>query len=406
MTHSELLKRRILSICYVLCLLALGYVVLRALTYVERAVFLLLASVLLAYLLKPLVAMLHRPLALHIPKGFLMSPQSRAASESYWTVHLLRSGLPWLASIAVVYVLLICLIVIGVSFVVPVVVREFKNLLQHGLPAFEVQLRSVLEQARVWLQVHLPPEAADMVPDYVARFSSQASAWAVTSLNALPPLMGKLFGTVVMVFLVPLLTFYMLMDTENLRHGFMQLFPSNRRADARELVDKIDDVLARYIRGQLAVASIIGVSISVVLQTLGLPYGVLIGIFAGFINLIPYVGTPLGMVPAFLVAFFMPETGGLFKGIVVVVAMWGVFLAEGKIIVPTIVGKSVGLPPLIIIFSLIAGAELLGVPGMLLAVPCAAIARVIVTHLIEKRDRLEAALPSHVFGEREPTNAA
>lgn len=407
MTHSEHLKKRILSICYVLCLLALGYVAIRVLAFVQHAVFLLLTSVLLAYLLKPLVALLHRPVTLHIPKGLFYSREARMKAANYWQVPVLRTGLPWLVSIAVVYAVLICVVVLVISFVVPVVNREFKNLVSQGLPALEVQLRAYLEGGRAWLIDHLPPEAADTVPDYVARFSAQAGGWAVNSLNALPPLMGKLVGAVVMAFLIPILTFYLLMDTESLHHGFMTLFPSNRRADAMELASKIDDVLARYIRGQLAVACIIGTSISIVLHLLGLPYAVLIGIFAGFINLIPYVGTPLGMIPAFLVAFFMPEHGGLIKGCVVVFAMYCVYLAEGKVIVPTIVGKSVGLPPLIIILSLIAGAEVLGVAGMLLAVPTAAVIRVVVTHLLEKRDRVEVTHPHHtLITEHEPTSAA
>lgn len=407
MTHSEYLKKRILSICYVLCLLALGYVIIRVLAFVQHAVFLLLASVLLAYLLKPLVAMLHRPLTLHIPKGLFYTREAREKVANYWQVPVLRTGLPWVVSIIVVYALLICVMVLVISFVVPVVNREFKNLLSQGLPALELQFRAHLESARLWLIEHLPPEAADTVPDYVGRFSAQAGGWAVSSLNALPPLMGKLVGAVVMAFLIPLLTFYLLVDTESLRRGMMMLFPASRRADANELVEKVDDVLSRYIRGQLAVACIIGTSISIVLHLLGLPYAVLIGLFAGFINLIPYVGTPIGMIPAFLVGFFMPEHGGLLKGCIVVFAMYCVYVAEGKVIVPTIVGKSVGLPPLIIILSLIAGAELLGVAGMLLAVPTAAVVRVVTGHLLEKRDRLEATHPTHTLVvEREPTSAA
>lgn len=405
MTHSEFLKKRILSICYVLCLLALGYVALRIVVYIEHAVFLLLAAVLLAYLLKPVVALLNRPLTLQIPKGLLLRREARELRSNYWPVPVLRQGMPWLLSIVVVYALLICLFVLVVSFVVPVVLHEFKNLLSQGLPTLQVQLRAYLDGARTWLIDHLPPEAADTVPDHVARITAQAGSFAVSSLNALPPLMGKLLGAVVMAFLVPLLTFYLLMDSESLHHGFLTLFPVSRRADARELVDKIDDVLARYIRGQLAVACIIGTSISVVLKLLGLPYGVLIGIFAGVVNLIPYVGTPIGMVSAFMVAFFMPE-GGLLKGGIVVLAMYCVYIAEGKVIVPTIVGKSVGLPPLIIIFSLIAGAELMGVAGMLLAVPTAAVIRVVVAHLLEKRDRLEATSTHHFNPEREPTSVA
>jgi predicted PurR-regulated permease PerM len=185
----------------------------------------------------------------------------------------------------------------------------------------------------------------------------------------------------------------------------MVVFPKDRRTEAQELIDKIDDVLGRYIRGQLAVAVIIGCTISIVLRLLGLPYAAIIGLFAGLTNLIPYVGTPIGMVAAFLVAFFMPQ-GGLLKGLIVLFSMYCVYITEGKVIVPTIVGKSVGLPPLVIIFSLIVGAELLAIPGMLLAVPCAAIIRVVIEHFIEKRDRNEGAAAHPFVHSRGPTSAA
>lgn len=397
------LRRRILTVCYVLCLLALAYVILRIVAYIEAAVLLLAAAILLAYLIKPLVTFFHRPITLKLPRRLYFSREAWREPSHYTQVRVLRKGLPWMASILTVYAILICIIVLVVSFVVPLVVHEFKNFLAQGLPTLEAQIRANLEASKAWLIAHLPPEAADTVPLYVAQAGSQLSNWAFNSMHALPPLMGQLLGMAVIIFLVPLLTFYLLLDMEHLRQSIMRLFPATRRTDARELFDKIDDVLGHYIRGQLAVACIIGCTISIVLNLLGLPYAVIIGIFAGFINLIPYVGTPLGMIPAFLVAFFMPVHGGLVKGLVVLLAMYLVYITEGKVIVPTVVGKSVGLPPIVIIFSLIVGAELLGIAGMLLAVPSAAIIRVIVDHYIEKRDRNENVAPLHVLSTREVT---
>lgn len=406
--QTENLKKRILFVCYVLCLLALGYVVLRILAYIGTAVLLLAGSVLVAYLIKPIVSFFSKPVTLRIPRRFFLSRSGWGDPANFWKVPLLRRGLPWVASIILVYVLLICVIVLVVSFVVPLVVREFQNFLNYGVAVLDAKLRANIDEFRVWLYAHLPPEAAEILPDYLnlTRAGAAVSEWAVGSLKAVPQMMGRLVGMIVMAFIIPVLTFYLLVDIDRLREGFLVLFPRERRADVKDLIDKIDDVLARYIRGQIAVACIIGVSISIVLKVLGLPYAVLIGIFAGFINLIPYVGTPLGMIPAFLVAVFMPEHGGLLKGLIVLLSMYCIHITEGKVIVPTVVGKSVGLPPILIIFSLIVGAELLGLAGMLLAVPFASIVRVLVDHFIEKRDRLEGTQPHHFVHGRGPTTAA
>jgi predicted PurR-regulated permease PerM len=377
--QTENLKKRILTVCYVLCLLALGWVFLRVLVFIETAVLMLAGSVLLAYLIKPLVSFFNRPIMLRIPRRLLTSRADWRQPANFVQVRVLGRGLPWVMSIVVVYALLICIIVLIVSFLVPLVAHELRNFLNDGIKVLGEKARVFAQDARIWLMEHLPKEAADAIPNDLSETGAQIGAWAMTSLKGLAPFFGKFVGTVVLLFIVPVLTFYLLVDIDRLRRGFLLLFPSHRRSDVGELIDKVDDVLASYIRGQ--------------------PYAVLIGIFAGLINLIPYVGTPLGMVPAFLVACFMP-TGGLVKGLIVLLCMYCVHITEGKVIVPTVVGKSVGLPPIVILFSLIVGAETLGLPGMLIAVPCTAIVRVIAQHYIARRDSQDGMQPHHFVQSR------
>ncbi len=392
--HSESLKKRILVVIYILSLVALGWVVLHILSYIGAAVMVLACSVLLAYLLKPLVTMFHRPMSLSIPRRFMLRQEDRLKEDNYVKIHLRSRGLSWGASIIVVFVCLIVVAVLVVSLLVPPTVREFRNFVSNGLPLLRTQITTRVADTRAWLSVHLPKEAAEAMPEHINQAGEQVSAWATSSVRSLPPLMGRFVGGVVLLFFVPVLTFYLLLDIDTLYRGFLVMFPVHRRDDVRELAGKIDEVLGRYIRGQLLVAVIVGTAIAIVLKSLGLPYAIIIGCFAGTINLIPYVGTPLGMIPAFLIAVFMPVHGGVLKGFIVLFSMYCVFLTEGKVIVPTVVGKSVGLPPLIIFFSLIVGAELLGLPGMFLAVPTASITRVVIAHYIDKRDREDSNHPS------------
>jgi len=190
--------------------------------------------------------------------------------------------------------------------------------------------------------------------------------------------------------LVPLLTFYILMDSGRYRSGFLRLIPAERRADMQVLMGRIDATLGRYIRGQLIVILSVSITITVALELMGVEYALLIGIFAGVTEVIPYAGVAMGLVPAFLIALLK---GGLWFAILVVVVMEIIHWLQGHIVVPAVMGHSVNLPPLTVMIALIAGFELGGIMGMVVAIPLAGIARVVVLHRLETRDA-EVAQPA------------
>jgi predicted PurR-regulated permease PerM len=186
--------------------------------------------------------------------------------------------------------------------------------------------------------------------------------------------------------LIPLFTFYILMDPDRYSQGFLRLVPLRFKPDAQQLITAIDRVLGSYIRGQLFVCLMVGSSIAVVLNLMRLEYATLIGVFAGVVDIIPYVGVALGLVPAFLIALV---NHGLPWAIAVLVAMEAVHWTEGHIIVPNIVGHSIGLPPLTVMVALLAGAELGGIVGMVFAIPVAAILRVLLNFYISRLENSE-----------------
>ena len=159
------------------------------------------------------------------------------------------------------------------------------------------------------------------------------------------------------------------------------MIPQRWKSDATSLMNDIDEVLGRYIRGQLIVCGTIGASIAVALNLVGLEYATLIGVFAGIVDIIPYLGVAIGMIPAFLVAWV---NHSFLFAVFVVVVMEVVHWTEGHVIVPAVIGHSVGLPPLVVMIALGAGAELGGVFGMVFAIPVAAIIRVLCIFYIRK----------------------
>jgi len=180
------------------------------------------------------------------------------------------------------------------------------------------------------------------------------------------------------------IAFYLLKDLEyfkGLYHEFTELL-FNRRHNRKlsGFLSDINGVIANFIRGQLLVALIIGVISSIALYLVGLDYAVLIGMFAGLCNIIPYFGPILGSVVAVIVALI---GGSPMKAVFAVAALVVVQQLDGNIISPKIVGDSVGLHPVFIMLSIIIGGSLFGLVGMLLAVPTAGIIKLILVRWID-----------------------
>jgi predicted PurR-regulated permease PerM len=178
--------------------------------------------------------------------------------------------------------------------------------------------------------------------------------------------------------MAPILAFYMLKDIERIKKSFWSLIPKSNRKEVKNLFKKIDEVLMGYLKGQLLVSFVVGVLSILGLYILKVRFFLIIGLFAGVMNLIPYLGAIFGAIPAIFIVSFKS-----LKAILAVLILFTIIQQlEGSLISPRIVGDKVGLHPIVIIFSLLAGGELLGIIGMILAVPIAGIIKVIIEHFI------------------------
>jgi predicted PurR-regulated permease PerM len=304
-----------------------------------------------------------------------------------------RARLPRIVAISTVY---ICLGLVGglaLAYIIPVVKQQYTAFSHHFgsyLAGFQHSIRDLIVQ----LQTNGPAFVSDALKDVDADALDLASLFGDLQ-NAAPAIVG---GTLPGVFtgfkaaavflagmiLVPLFTFYILMDPERYSLGFLRLVPRRWKPDVQEVITEIDLVLGRYIRGQLLVCFTVGTLVALVLNLLRLEYATLIGVFVGMVDIIPYIGVPLGLIPAVLIAVCNHGVGG---AVAVWAAMQVIHWSEGHIIVPAVVGRSVGLPPLLVIVALGAGAELGGLLGMVFAIPVAAILRVLTNFYIRRLER-------------------
>lgn len=178
--------------------------------------------------------------------------------------------------------------------------------------------------------------------------------------------------------LVLILTFYLLKDYAQIRDSLYMMVPRNSRSRARKIIHEIDLSLGKYIRGQLLLALIIGISTYVSLLILGVDFALILAIIAGITNVIPYFGPFLGAVPAVLVALLHSPALALKTVIVFVIIQQ----AESHLIAPQVLGKSMGLHPLVVIIALMAGGQFFGIFGMMVAVPLVAVGRILIRNLV------------------------
>ncbi|MEW6056627.1 MAG: AI-2E family transporter [Bdellovibrionota bacterium] len=186
----------------------------------------------------------------------------------------------------------------------------------------------------------------------------------------------KFVTTILGLLIVPLLAYYLLHDYPHIYAKFLSIVPRRHHKLVTEIRDRLDTVLGGFLRGQLVVSSILSFYYGVAFTFLRVELSLVLGLMAGFFNVIPYLGILSVIVLTFLIALIHNAAVSTYIGLGVVFAIG--MAIEGSVLTPRIVGRKVGLGPLTLIVALLIGSELLGLVGMLLAVPFAAIAKVFI----------------------------
>ncbi|HEX3670105.1 MAG TPA: AI-2E family transporter [Candidatus Cybelea sp.] len=297
----------------------------------------------------------------------------------YPAVSRLRRRMPLALAIVLVYGVIVSGLVVITLFVVPHVASDVQMLVAR-YPDLIARYNSLISNPKDPLAANLPP----WVRDELMRVPGEAIAWLkLRGLLVFGQIVVVLAGTLAIVTLfivVPVVTAYLLLDLDRLQASLAAIVPAERWRATMSLLSEIDGVIGGFIRGQLLVALFVGVTITVALMVLGVPYPYLFGVLAFFGDLIPYVGAVLAFIPAFLTALL---TNGWLNAVLVTVAFVTIYEVEGHLIAPNVVGREVKLSALVVIVALLIGAEVAGLFGMLIAVPVAGVARVVLTRVVE-----------------------
>jgi len=213
--------------------------------------------------------------------------------------------------------------------------------------------------------------------------AGQAASWTAAFLNSLVSHGAALISLVSLIVLTPVVAFYMLLDYHRMIAAIDGLVPPRHRDVVHQLAAQIDSAMAGFLRGQSLVCLFLGLWYGIGLSIIGLNFGLLIGITAGFLSFVPYVGSLTALVIASIVAIVQGWPHWTLFALTLGVVLAGQFL-EGNVISPKLVGDKVGLHPVWLIFALLAFGSLFGFTGLIIAVPVAAAAGVILRFAVKE----------------------
>ncbi len=292
--------------------------------------------------------------------------------------YVLQPGVAWFArhrvprALGTTLVLLVTLLaLIAIALVlVPIVQTEVGQIRQQ----FPTLVQAVTERLLPWLKqtfgLEIRLNGAEIRAWFTRQMASSGEDWAATLLDYVRSGWSAAVQIIGLVFLVPILTFYLLLDWEDLVARVRALIPPRWRGDAGDVLGEIDELLGHYMRGQLLVMLALSVFYSLGLLLAGFSLWLPIGVLTGLLVAIPYLGYALGLVFALITG--MLELGPL-PGLIAVAVVYGLGQAlESVVLTPRLVGERIGLHPLAVILALLAFGTLFGFVGVLMALPLSA----------------------------------
>ena len=287
-----------------------------------------------------------------------------------------RLGLPRLAATATILLLAILVLVLVLILILPVLGDQIVKFAADLPGLLQTLVARFNELAPLWLKDMIAKSGTD-IQGQVTALAGRAAGWIVTLLTSVWSGGMALVNLLSLLVVTPIVAFYLLADWDHLVAKVDRWLPRDHAGAVRAVARDIDAAMAGFIRGQGTVCLLLGAFYAIALTLAGLKFGLAIGLAAGLLTFIPYVGAIVGGVLAVGVALvqFWPDFGSIL--VIVAIFAVGQFI-EGNVLSPKLVGHRVGLHPVWLMFALFAFGYVFGFVGLLLAVPLAAAAGVLV----------------------------
>lgn len=275
------------------------------------------------------------------------------------------------------------LLALAATLVILPRLEEQITLLFNQFPTYIEWLKA---QVLPWLQNHLGLEGKlndlSWIQELLAKHWRDAGGFVKGALVSVSASGASLLGMLANLLLIPVITFYLMRDWDLLVEGIHALLPRRYEPTIAHLAQESDAMLGAFIRGQVMVMLGLGLIYTVGLWMVGLDFALLIGMLAGMVSFVPYLGLILGIILASIAAVlqFQGMDPLLWVALVFVIGQ----LMEGALLTPKFVGDNIGMHPVAVIFAVMAGGHLYGFFGVLLALPVAAVVMVWIRHAVER----------------------
>ncbi|MEO8756851.1 MAG: AI-2E family transporter [Devosia sp.] len=322
-----------------------------------------------------LVIWLFRPILLPFVVGIALAYILNPAVSLVQRVGISRA---W--STAIVLLSVVGIIIGAFVVVTPLVASQIVGLAGR-LPGYIADLQAVIRSFAPQLNEWLGPERAAQLEASLAQFLGSGIEFLGSLATQVAQSGLTVINTIAVLILTPVVAFYLLLDWEGMVKGIDDLLPREHRREIRLVLDQIDQSIAGVFRGQGSVILVLTVYYTTALTLTGLNFGLVIGLMTGLFSFIPFFGFLTGFVLAMGIALVQFSPNWWLVAIIFIVYMLGQFL-EGNVLYPRLVGQSININPVWLMFALFAFGFLFGFVGLILAVPLSAITATLIRYAI------------------------
>lgn len=298
-----------------------------------------------------------------------------------------KKRIPKILAILMVYLVIFGIFATAITLIVPVVVRQAADVID-AYPEYRSKAIALYEDFRERLAaLGIGQEPGDLF-DYSSLKQHEAlSSAAQRAISQGWQIILASASVITTMISIPVIAFYLLKDGPVIRKTLINLIPESWHGSTGELLGKLSDSVYNYLKGQVLLCLVMFLITWPILEILGVPYALLLAVLAGLAEFIPIIGPTIALIPAVLIAIFFdfgPESRGLitglsdiWRGLTVMFTYFAIQLSESNLLVPRIMGHTMDIHPLGVIFALLCGAVIAGIWGMLLSLPVAAAVKVI-----------------------------
>ena len=290
--------------------------------------------------------------------------------------YLLNKKVPKGIAILLVMVGVIVIFIMIITSLVPIIQKQLLDLVSQ-LPYY---YQIISEQVEKFMQTGffetIQERFNKINTDFIQSITERLNGILNFTFSGIGSVVGIIGDIVITIMTMPVILYYLLKDGNKVIPFVTRMFPTRSQHKISVMLNEMNQQVSSYIRGQITVAICVGFTYIIGYTLIGLPYGVTIGMIAGLLTIIPYLGSIIGLTPALIIGFVTNPTLALHVFLVFVIEQ----LIESRVLQPLILGSSLKMHPVTILIILLAAGKMFGLVGLLIAVPVYAVVKVFITH--------------------------